>query len=119
MRLKLSRQIPRRATGRPTGQINECGPADLALHNLLAILHRETERHQVSIIPNSLTSRQRHEPPSLSWSVGADRDVVPPALRLVLLGARASNGHVGIVPMVECPLWVIRVAFTARNSLPV
>ena len=79
MRLKLSRQIPRRDTGRPTGQVNKCGPADLALHDLLAILHREPERHQVSIIPNSLTSRQRHEPASFPGSIGADR-VDPPAV---------------------------------------
>jgi hypothetical protein len=44
MRLKLSRQIPRRATGPPTSQVTKCGPADLALHNLLAIPHRELER---------------------------------------------------------------------------
>src|SRR3954467_6427195 len=72
MRLKLSRQIPHRAAGRPTGQVKKCGPADLALHNLLAISHRELERHQVSIIPNSLTSLQRHGPASFPWSNGAD-----------------------------------------------
>jgi hypothetical protein len=60
MRLKLSRQIPRGDTGRPTGQINKRGPADLAMHNLLAVLHREPERHQAGIIPNNLTSRERH-----------------------------------------------------------
>src|SRR6185436_7584116 len=80
MRLKLSRQIPSRDSGRPTGQVNKCGPADLALHNLLAILHREPERHQVSIIPNSLTSRQRHEPASSPWSsIGPDL-VGPPTV---------------------------------------
>jgi hypothetical protein len=31
---------------------------------LLAIPHRELERHQVGIIPNGLASRQRHEPGS-------------------------------------------------------
>ena len=52
MRLKLSRQIPRRASGPPASQVIKCGPADLALHNLLAIPHRELERHQVGIISN-------------------------------------------------------------------
>jgi hypothetical protein len=61
MSLKLSRQIPRRASGPPTSQVTQRGPADLALHNMPAIPHRELERHQVGIITNSLTSRQRHE----------------------------------------------------------
>jgi hypothetical protein len=63
MGLKLSRQIPRRAPP-TTSQVTKRGMADLALHNLLAIPHRELERHQIGIIPNSLTSRQRHEPGS-------------------------------------------------------
>jgi len=32
------------------------------MHNLLPIPHRKPECHQVGIIPNGLTSRQRHEP---------------------------------------------------------
>jgi hypothetical protein len=40
------------------------GIADLALNNLLAIPHRELEHHQIAIIPNSLGSRQGHEPGS-------------------------------------------------------
>jgi hypothetical protein len=63
MRLKLSPQIPRPAIP-TTSQVTKRGMADLALHNLLAIPHRELERHQIGIIPNSLTSRQRHEPGS-------------------------------------------------------
>jgi hypothetical protein len=63
MRLKLSRQIPRRAPP-TTSQVTKRGIADLALHNLLAIPHRELERHQAGIIPNGLASRQRHEPGS-------------------------------------------------------
>jgi hypothetical protein len=63
MRLKLSRQFPRPPP--TTSQVTKRGVADLALHNLLAIPHRELEHHQVGIIPNGLASRQRHEPGSL------------------------------------------------------
>src|SRR5437773_11407539 len=60
-----SPQIPRRAP--PTiSQVTKRGIADLALHNLFAIVHRELEHHQIGIIPNDLTSRQRHEPGSFS-----------------------------------------------------
>jgi hypothetical protein len=63
VRLKLSRQIPRRVP--PTAsQVTKRGPADLASHNLLAIPHRELERHQLGIVPNGLATRQRHEPGS-------------------------------------------------------
>jgi hypothetical protein len=63
MGLKFSRQIPRRAPP-TTRQVTKRGIADLALHNLLAIPHRELEHHQIGIVPNSLTSRQRHKPGS-------------------------------------------------------
>ena len=63
MRLKLSRRVPPRAPP-TTSQITKRGIADLALHNLLAIPHREFEHHQIGIIPKGLTSRQRHEPGS-------------------------------------------------------
>src|SRR6476660_1092126 len=62
MRLKLSRQIPRRAASPTTSQVTKRGFADLARHNLLAIPHRELEHHQIGIIPNGLFTRQRHEP---------------------------------------------------------
>jgi hypothetical protein len=63
MRLKFSRQIPRRTP--PTiSQVTKRGMADLALHNLLAVPHRELEHHQIGIIPNGLASRQRHGPGS-------------------------------------------------------
>jgi hypothetical protein len=65
MGLKLNRQFPCRAPP-TTSQVTKRGIADLALHNLLAIPHRELERHQVGIIPNGLGSRQRHEPGSFS-----------------------------------------------------
>jgi hypothetical protein len=61
--LEFSPQVPRRASP-TTSQVTKRGNANLALHNLLPIPHRELERHQVGIIPNSLTSRQRHEPGS-------------------------------------------------------
>jgi len=84
MRLKFSPQIPRRAL--PTiSQVTKRGPADLALHNLLAIPHREFEHHQIGIIPNGLASRQRHGPGSFQWPVEADREVGPRAERLVKL----------------------------------
>jgi len=84
MRLKFSRQIPPRAP--PTiSQVTKRGIADLALHNLLAVPHRELEHHQIGIIPNGLTSRQRHNPVPFQWPVEADREVGPPAKRLVLL----------------------------------
>ena len=54
VRLKLSRQIPRRA---PRNLVTKRGTADLTLHNLLAISHRELERHQVDIILNGLATR--------------------------------------------------------------
>ena len=59
MRLKFSPQFPRRAPA--TSQVTKRSIADLALHNLLAIPHRELERHQIGVVPNSLASRQRHE----------------------------------------------------------
>src|SRR6478609_7231843 len=63
VRLKLSRHIPLPAPP-ATSQVTKRGIADLALHNLLAIPHRELEHHQIGIIPYSLASRQRHEPGS-------------------------------------------------------
>ena len=78
MRLKLSRQILRPAPP-TTSQVTKRGMADLALHNMLAIPHRELERHQIGIIPNSLTSRQRYEPGSFQWPIGAVRTVGSPA----------------------------------------
>src|SRR6476659_4081063 len=60
MGLKLSRQFPCRPPP-TTSQVTKRGIADLALHNLLAIPHRELEHHQIGIIPNGLASRQRHE----------------------------------------------------------
>ena len=68
-----------------SSQVTKRGNANLALHNLLPIPHREPECHQVGIIPNGLASRQRHEPAFSPWSVEADREVGPPAKRLVLL----------------------------------
>ena len=62
--LEFSLQVPRRAP--PTiSKVTKRGNANLALHNLLPIPHRELERHRVGIIPNGLSSRQRHEPASL------------------------------------------------------
>jgi hypothetical protein len=61
MRLKLSRHIPLSAPP-ATNQVTKRGIADLALHDLLSISHRELEDHQIGIIPNSLGSRQGHEP---------------------------------------------------------
>jgi hypothetical protein len=61
--LEFSPQVSRRAS--PTiSQVTKRGNANLALHYLLPIPHRELERHQVGIIPNGLSSRQRHEPAS-------------------------------------------------------
>jgi hypothetical protein len=74
MRLKLSRQIPRRAASPTTSQVTKRGFADLALHSLLAIPHRELEHHQIGIIPNGLSTRQRHEPGSFPMAVEADRE---------------------------------------------
>jgi|SRR5215212_8520500 len=60
VRLKFSPQIPRRAP--PTiSQATKRGNANLALHNLLPVSHRKPERHQFGIIPDGLSSRQRHE----------------------------------------------------------
>jgi hypothetical protein len=64
MGLKFSQQIPRRGPVPTTRQVTKCGMADLALHNLLTIPHRVLEHHQIGIIPDNLTSRQRHEPGS-------------------------------------------------------
>jgi len=61
MRLKFSPQIPPRSPP-TTSQVTKRSIADLALHNLVAIPHGELERHQIGIIPNNLTSRQRHNP---------------------------------------------------------
>jgi hypothetical protein len=56
MRFKLSWQIP--LPGPPTtSQVTKRGIADLALHSLIAIPHRELKHHQVGIIPNNLASR--------------------------------------------------------------
>src|SRR5215212_1519223 len=67
--LKFSPQIPRRAS--PTiSQATERGNANLALHNLRPIPHRKLERHQLGIIPNGLSSRQRHESASSFSMVG-------------------------------------------------
>ena len=63
MRLKFSLQFPRPSS--TTGQVTKRSIADLALHDLLAIPHRELERHQIGVMPNSLASRQRHEPAPL------------------------------------------------------
>jgi hypothetical protein len=61
MRLEFSPQIPHGAP--PTiSQVTKRRDANLALHYLLPIPHRELERHQVGIIPNGLSSRQRHKP---------------------------------------------------------
>jgi hypothetical protein len=62
-----------------SSQVTKRGNANLALHNLLSIPHREPECHQVGIIPNGLSSRQRHEPAFSPWSVEADR-VGPPTV---------------------------------------
>src|SRR3954454_9712927 len=65
MGLKFRKQGPFRAS--PTiSQVAKRGSANLALHNLLSIPHRKLERHQVGIIPNGLSCRQRHEPGPLS-----------------------------------------------------
>ena len=80
--LEFSPQVPRRAP--PTiSQVTKRGNANLALHNFLPIPHRELERHQGGIIPNGLTSRQRHAPASFRWSIEADREVGPSAERPV------------------------------------
>ena len=61
--LEFSPQVPRRAS--PTiSQVTKRGSANLALHILLPIPHRKLECHLVGIIPNGLSSRQRHEPAS-------------------------------------------------------
>jgi len=61
--LEFSLEVPLRAS--PTiSQVTKRGDANLALHYLLPIPHRELERHQVGITPNGLSSRQRHEPAS-------------------------------------------------------
>ena len=65
MRFKFNLQIPRRTP--PTiSQVTKRGIADLALHNLFTISHRELEHHQGCIVANSLPSRQRHKRGSLS-----------------------------------------------------
>jgi len=75
MGLKFSKQVPLRAS--PTiSQVAKRGSANLALHNLLSIPHRKLERHQVGIIPNGLSSPQRHEPgPLFPTTREADRAV--------------------------------------------
>src|SRR6188474_3759154 len=56
--------------------------ADLALHNALAIPHRELESHQLGIIADSVASRQRHERGSFPVALEAHRELGPPAQSL-------------------------------------
>ena len=69
--------------------------ADLALHNLLTIPHRVLEHHQIAIIPDNLTSRQRREPGSFPRLVEADREAGPPAERFMLLPTVTDPALVG------------------------
>src|SRR6478735_2179333 len=59
MDLEFSKQVPLRASP-AISQVAKRGSANLTLHNLLSIPHGKLERHQVGIIPNGLSSRQRH-----------------------------------------------------------
>jgi hypothetical protein len=45
-------------------QVTKRGSANLALHNLLPIPHRELEGHQRGIKSNGRSARQRREPDS-------------------------------------------------------
>ena len=77
--LKFSPQVPCRAS--PTiSQVTKRGNANLALHNLLPIPHRELERHRDGIIPNGLSSRQRHEPVSFPMPLEAAAGFLLPLL---------------------------------------
>src|SRR3954451_15087786 len=131
MGLEFSKQVPLRASP-AISQVTKRGSANLALHNLLSIPHRKLERHQVGIIPNGLSSPQRHEPgPLFPTTREADRAVgcqvsIYKARRLTFLKQRSKAcpqrfansrpaGIAGDVTEID-PALVLQRAFRSRPS---